>query len=227
MHVVKRREIWFLRRLKLHYWLRHIYLYHSDCHLTLHSVTTTTILCSEKFGTAVPFRYIYICLKLIYDRRSVGQYVLVSGSRMEPMTRFLFSFWLLQVSWCGASSLTRRWVCNLLVQLLLSLARAVILGFKSRRTHDHILLSHLRLPQPGGPGPCIYIPQEQGSPVILPGTGFHFRRLLRLAGKYSNPPAHRKLSLLCSWLLAEPSLSNGYCIIAYFAVLAYNRGYMP
>jgi hypothetical protein len=31
----------------------------------------------------------------------------------------------------------------------------------------------LRLPQPGGPDPCIYIPQEQGSggPVIPPGTG--------------------------------------------------------
>jgi hypothetical protein len=31
----------------------------------------------------------------------------------------------------------------------------------------------LRLPQPGGPGPCTYIPQEQGGPVIPPGTGFH------------------------------------------------------
>jgi hypothetical protein len=40
------------------------------------------------------------------------------------------------------------------------------------RTHDHILLSHLRLPQPGGPGPCIYIPQEQGGPVIPPGTAY-------------------------------------------------------
>jgi hypothetical protein len=27
------------------------------------------------------------------------------------------------------------------------------------------MLSHLRLPQPEGPGPCIYIPQEQGGPV--------------------------------------------------------------
>jgi hypothetical protein len=29
--------------------------------------------------------------KLIYDRRSVGQSILVSGSHLEPMTRFLFS----------------------------------------------------------------------------------------------------------------------------------------
>jgi hypothetical protein len=36
--------------------------------------------------------------------------------------------------------------------------------------------SHLRLPQPSGPGP-----QEQGSPVIPPGSGFPFRRFLLLA----------------------------------------------
>jgi hypothetical protein len=37
-----------------------------------------------------------------------------------------------------------------------------------RRTHDHILLPPLRLPHLGGPGPRIYIPQEQGGPVIPP-----------------------------------------------------------
>jgi hypothetical protein len=113
-------------------------------------------------------------LKLIYDRRLVGQSVLVSGSYLEPMTRFLFSVWRLRVSWYVVPSLTRGWVCNLLVQLLLGLARAVTLGSKSLRTHDHILLSRLRFPQPGGPGPRIYSPQEQGGPVIPPGTGFSF-----------------------------------------------------
>jgi hypothetical protein len=68
----------------------------------------------------------------------------------------------------------RGWVCNLIVQLLLDLPRAVTLGSKSHRTHDRILLSHLRLLQPGGPGPRIYIPQEQGGPVIPLGTGFTF-----------------------------------------------------
>jgi hypothetical protein len=33
-------------------------------------------------------------------------------------------------------------------------------------------------PQPGGPDPLIYIPQEYGDPAILSGTGFPFRRLL-------------------------------------------------
>jgi hypothetical protein len=37
-------------------------------------------------------------------------------------------------------------------------------------------------PKPGRPGPRVYIPQEQGGLVIPPGTGFPFRRLLRLAG---------------------------------------------
>jgi hypothetical protein len=37
-------------------------------------------------------------------------------------------------------------------------------------------------PQPGGPGPRIYITQEQGDQVVPPDTGFPFRRLLRLAG---------------------------------------------
>jgi hypothetical protein len=89
--------------------------------------------------------------------------------------------------------LTRGRVCNLLVQLRLGLARAVTLGSKSRRTHYHILLSHLRLLQPGRPGSRIYIPQEQGGPVIPLGTGFPFCRLLRLARqwwRYSNPPPH-------------------------------------
>jgi hypothetical protein len=58
----------------------------------------------------------------------------VPGFRLVPLTRFLISLWRLQVSWCGAPSLTRGRVCNLLVQLLLDLARAVTLGSKSRRT---------------------------------------------------------------------------------------------
>jgi hypothetical protein len=45
----------------------------------------------------------------------------------------------------------------------------------------HFTFSDSRLPQPGGQVSGIYIPQEQGGPVIHPGTGFPFRRLLRLA----------------------------------------------
>jgi hypothetical protein len=84
----------------------------------------------------------------------IGQCAFVSSSRLGLMTRFFFSVWQLWLSWCWASSLTRRWVCNLPVQLLLGLARAVTLGSKSRRTHDHTLLSHLRPPNLEGQVPA-------------------------------------------------------------------------
>jgi hypothetical protein len=57
----------------------------------------------------------------------------------------------------------------------------------------HFTVSNSRLPQHGGPGLRICIPQDQGGPVIPPGTGFPFRRLLRLAGlrwRYSTLPPH-------------------------------------
>jgi hypothetical protein len=44
---------------------------------------------------------------------------------------------------------------------------------ESHGTHEHTLLSlFLRLPEPGGPGSCIYFTREQGSPVIPPGIEF-------------------------------------------------------
>jgi hypothetical protein len=51
--------------------------------------------------------------------------------------------------------------------------------------------SDTRLLQPGRPGPRIYFPQENRGPVMPPGTGFPFRRFLRLTGlqwSYSKPP---------------------------------------
>jgi hypothetical protein len=63
----------------------------------------------------------------------------------------------------------------------------------------YFTVSDLRLPQPWGPGARIYIPQEQGNPVIPPGTGFPFHRLQRLAGlrlRYSNPPPHGLLKCI-------------------------------
>jgi hypothetical protein len=61
-------------------------------------------------------------------------------------------------------------------------------------------------PQPGGPGPGVYIPQGQDDQVIPPGTGFLFCRLFQLAGlqwRYSN------LSPLgfSSWLQLMVSMS--------------------
>jgi hypothetical protein len=150
-----------------------------EVEVTLRLIVSQYVLVSATFVGLVT-RYYFLsesnflkfAVLYLYDRRSVGQYVLVSGSCPEPTTRFFFAVWQLRVSWYSAPSLTRGWVCNLLVQLLLGLARAVTLGSKSRKTRDHILLSDLRLPQLGGPDSRIYIPREQGGPVIPPGTAF-------------------------------------------------------
>jgi hypothetical protein len=70
-------------------------------------------------------------------------------------------------------SLTRGWVCNLL--LLLGLTSAAPLGSESCGTQDHNLLSQfLRLPKHGGPGSPYLILQGHSGSVIPPGTGFPF-----------------------------------------------------
>jgi hypothetical protein len=62
-----------------------------------------------------------------------------------------------------------------------------------RDSWPYFTVSDSRLPQPGGPGPRIHNPLEQGGPVIPPGTVFPFRRLLRLEElrwRYSTTPPH-------------------------------------
>jgi hypothetical protein len=114
------------------------------------------------------------------------------GVRRPSETRDQFFFLLeisfrqLQLCYFVAPSLTRGRVCNLLVHLLLGLARAVTFGSKSRRTHGHILLSHLRLPNLESQVPVFISPRNR---VVQ----LYPRRLLRLAGTrwmYSNPPPH-------------------------------------
>jgi hypothetical protein len=117
-------------------------------------------------------------------RLTAYQFVLATSPLRLTASNYIF-----QLNTCGYSPYVTSsligWVYRL--QLLLVLASTVILRSESRGTYDHILLfSDSRLPQPRWPGPRIYIPQEQDSPVIPPGTGFPFRRLLRLAG-YSTP----------------------------------------
>jgi hypothetical protein len=114
-------------------------------------------------------------LKLIYDRRSVGQSDLVSGSHLELMTRYLFSVWRLRVFCCGAPSLKREWDCNLLVQLILGLARAATLGSKSCRNHDHTLLSFETPAAWRARSPYLY-PPGTGWPSYTPGHWVPFCR---------------------------------------------------
>jgi hypothetical protein len=128
------------------------------------------------------------------DRRSVGHSLLVSSSHLRPTTR-IFSCQKFNGFWCGALSLTRGRVCRL--QLLLLLARAVILGSESCGTHDHTLLSQIRdSPNMEGQVPVFISPMNRVTQLYTSGIGFPFRRLLRFAAlrwRYSNPPPRGKL----------------------------------
>jgi hypothetical protein len=81
----------------------------------------------------------------------------------------------------------------------------------------YVPVSDSRLPQPGGPGPLIYIPQEQGGPVIPPGTGVPLHRLLGLAGlrwSYSNPPPHGRNDYSQSKLLYNLRFTSNQFVLS-------------
>jgi hypothetical protein len=63
-------------------------------------------------------------LKLSCDRWSFSQYIMVSSFHLELMTKFF-----------SVLTIVGLWICNLLIQLLLGLARAVTLESESRRNH--------------------------------------------------------------------------------------------
>jgi hypothetical protein len=68
-----------------------------------------------------------------------------------------------------------------------AICSAITQWSESRWTRNHALLSHLRLPQPRAPGSRIYILQEQGGPVIPPGTWLEDIRMcfrLKLKGRW-------------------------------------------
>jgi hypothetical protein len=71
-------------------------------------------------------------LKLIYDRQSVGQSVLVSGTHLGPATNFFFLleifFRHLRVCYFVAPSLTKGRVCNLLYNCFWALPEHLLLG---------------------------------------------------------------------------------------------------
>jgi hypothetical protein len=132
--------------------------------------------------TVLTFSTATLSLKLCYDRRSVGQSVLVSDIIWGPRPDLYF---------CQT-------VAGLSPDERTGLSFTVVAGPR-KRSHSwvrvpqdsYFAVSDSWLPQLGGPCPRIYVPQEQGGPVIPSGTGFPFRRFLRLAElrwRYSNPP---------------------------------------
>jgi hypothetical protein len=129
---------------------------------------------------------------------TVGLPPIGSHWRQAPL-RITTNNFISQLNTCGyslsvTSSLMRRWVCRL--QLLLVFASAVILRSESRRTHDHILLSHFR-DSPNLQGKvAVFISPRNRVARLYPEHLVPFCRLLRLAGlrwrRYSTPPPHMK-----------------------------------
>jgi hypothetical protein len=79
----------------------------------------------------------------------------------------------LRVCWCGALSLTRERVYRL--QFLLVLASAVILGFESRGTRNHILLSQFQdFPNLEGQVPIFISPRNRVAQLYPQALGFLF-----------------------------------------------------
>jgi hypothetical protein len=118
--------------------------------------------------------------KLCYDRRSVGQSASLSWCRAP--------IWGLQPNFYFRQTFAGLLMWSAISDERTGLPFTVAAG-RRHRSHSwvwvpwdswpYFIVSDLRLPQPGGPGPCIYIPQEQGGPVISPDIGFPFRLFLR------------------------------------------------
>jgi hypothetical protein len=107
---------------------------------------------------------LYLESELLYDWRLTANQFVLATSPLRPTTSTFF----FQLNPCGhslyvTSSLTRGWVC----QLLLAFASTVNLGSESHGTHDHILLSQIR--------DSLNL-EYQISVFISPGIGFPFGR---------------------------------------------------
>jgi hypothetical protein len=109
------------------------------------------------------------------------------------------SSFIFQVNLCGYSPhvtyfLTKGCVCRL--QLLLVLARAVILRYESCGTQDHFLLSQIRDSHNLEGLVPVFLSLRNKVTRLHPQILGSFRRLLRLAGlwwRYSTPPPYRIL----------------------------------
>jgi hypothetical protein len=87
-------------------------------------------------------------------------------------------------------------------------------------------LSHLRLPQPGRPGSRIYIPQEQGGPVIPPGTGLV--PLLKLKFIYDRQSVGQSVMVsgTCDQFFFLFEISFRQLCVSYFVAPSLTRGWV-
>jgi hypothetical protein len=116
-----------------------------------------------------------------------------SGTRDQFFFLLEISFRQLGVYYFVAPSLTRGRVCSLLYNCFWALPEQSLLGRSPAELTAIFYCLIWRLPQPGGSGSRIYIPQEQGGPVIPRALGSLFIASYDSQGlrcKYSNPPPH-------------------------------------
>jgi hypothetical protein len=130
-------------------------------------------------------------LKLNLELKSVSRPVcldvgLPSGTHNQTFF-FVWQFWL---CWYWAPSLTRGWVCNLLVQLLFGLARAITLGSKYRRTQTIFYSFVWDFPNLEGQV-AVFISHRSRVAHLYPRHWVPFSLLLATRWSYSNPPSHR------------------------------------
>jgi hypothetical protein len=128
----------------------------------------------------------------------------------------------LRVYRCGALSLTRGRVSFTIGSDPRQRSHSQVRD--PRDSRSYFTVSDSSLPQPGGPGPRIYISQEQGGPVIPPKFTFHRLRLAGLLWRYSNPLPREDGSA------TEPSPSKQPClkslvtaVFAGFTILAVSK----
>jgi hypothetical protein len=139
------------------------------------------------------------------NSKSVSQYVLVSSTLVGLTTRYYFLSECCCLKFAVLYLLRPLWredgfaICSVITQ-----------WSESLRTRNHTLLSHLRLSEPGEPGSRIYISQEQGGPVIPPGTGFDHHQLF-LTITHVNKPRDATDQLLLD--LSRNNTNNKYVFI--------------
>jgi hypothetical protein len=115
--------------------------------------------------------------KLIYDRRSAGQSVLMSGTHLGPTTNFSFSLKFFLDS-CGvviflAPSLTRRRVCNLLYNSFWALPEQSLLGRSPQNSRPYFTVSSETPSTWRARSPYLY-PPGTGWPRYPRALGSHF-----------------------------------------------------
>jgi hypothetical protein len=155
--------------------------------------------------------------KLCYEKQSVGQSISVSSTHLGFTTRFL----LLSDS-CGFVGVGRSlWWENVsaVYNYCWPSPAQSFSGPSPAGIVTIFTVSNSRLPQRGRQGPCIYIPQEQGDPVISPGTMFPFRLLLRLSqlpeifvSFGDDPTGNTASSIVAHWFIVAEMCLQHRCV---------------